>query len=451
MWPNIETRPNFEQRPALGSLPNLEPRNDVPEHLWLDERGGAIGRSELGSRDFTGHVGLGMRPTVEHRSQEAGLGHGANAAQMQGAGYGSWYHGDWHDHWDHRWNHRPATWWGPNWWGAGYDPGYEALSAPWAWGYFSYDNPYSSAPSVVGDGVVDYSQPLALAGGSTEPPPSAKDQALQVFNMARDAFQRGDYPLALTQINQALGLLPSDLVLNEFRGLVLFALRQYPESAAMLYAVLSAGPGWDWTTLSNLYPDTDEYTAQLRALEQYVRAHPFEADIRFLLGYHYLTCGYTDAAATQLAAAAKLNPKDRLSTQLLASLTAPNSTAPGTMGALASAPAPDAPSIPGIAERTTPAGPVTAASLTGTWSATRQDGGRITLSLDGDSKYDWRYTANAKTHDFSGRYQLTDDVLILRQGNRPTMVGQVTPLGNAEFNFKMAGNNASDPGLKFTR
>jgi hypothetical protein len=215
---------------------------------------------------------------------------------------------------------------------------------------------------------------------------------------------------------------------------------------------LSAGPGWDWTTLSNLYPDTDEYTAQLRALEQYVRAHPLEADTRFLLGYHYLTCGYTDAAATQLAAAVKLNPEDRLSTQLLASLTAPNSTAPSTTGALASAPAPDDQSLPtGIAERTAPAGPVTAASLTGTWRATRQYGGRITLRLDGDSKYEWRYTAKGKTQDFRGRYQLTDDVLIFRQGKSPTMVGQVTPLGNSEFNFRMAGNNASDPGLKFTR
>ena len=52
-------------------------------------------------------------------------------------------------------------------------------------------------------------------------------------------------------------------------------------------------------------------------------AHPDEADVRFLLAYQYLTCGYNDAAARQLKAVVELNPKDRLSAQLLASLSAP--------------------------------------------------------------------------------------------------------------------------------
>ena len=63
--------------------------------------------------------------------------------------------------------------------------------------------------------------------------------------------------------------MPNDTVLHEFRGLVLFALGRYKEAAAADYAVLSAGPGWDWTTLSGLYPNVEVYTEQLRALEQY--------------------------------------------------------------------------------------------------------------------------------------------------------------------------------------
>ena len=100
-------------------------------------------------------------------------------------------------------------------------------------------------------------------------------------------------------------------------------MKNYKEAAAGAYAVLSVGPGWDWTTLSGFYSDVNLYTEQLRALEQYVGEHPDEADVRFLLAYQYLTCGYNDAAAKQLKAVVELNPKDRLSSQLLASLSAP--------------------------------------------------------------------------------------------------------------------------------
>ena len=84
--------------------------------------------------------------------------------------------------------------------------------------------------------------------------------------------------------------------------------------------MLAAGPGWDWTTLSGLYPSVDVYTQQLRGLEEYVKSHPAAADARFLLADQYLTCGYTDAAATQFKEAVRLNPKDQLSSQLLNSI-----------------------------------------------------------------------------------------------------------------------------------
>ena len=74
---------------------------------------------------------------------------------------------------------------------------------------------------------------------------------------------QSDYKTALAQVDQAIALVPNDTVLHEFRGLVLFAQERYQEAAAAEYAVLSAGPGWDWTTLSALYPDVEVYTAQL--------------------------------------------------------------------------------------------------------------------------------------------------------------------------------------------
>ena len=111
---------------------------------------------------------------------------------------------------------------------------------------------------------------------------------------------QGDYKTALAQVDQAIALVPNDTVLHEFRGLALFALGRYKEAAAADYAVLSAGPGWDWTTLSALYPNVEVYTEQLRALEQYAKSNPAASEAKFLLAENYLTCGYTDAAAAQL-------------------------------------------------------------------------------------------------------------------------------------------------------
>ena len=367
---------------------------------------------------------------------------------------GSWYHGDWHDwnHGNYHWHGHPTWWWGSNWWGAGFLPGYAAWQIPWSWGYWSYNNPYYTQPLTFGATTVDYSQPIVMAA----PPAgvdqtSAEDQAMQFFDSARDAFMNGEYQQALTQVDKAIGLLPNDAVLHEFRGLALFALGDYKQSAASVYAALSVGPGWDWTTLSGFYPDTDVYTQQLRALEQYARQNPNQSDARFLLAYQYLTCGYTDQAIGQLQEVVQLNPKDQLSAQLLASLATPQSATPGAT-TVAMPPAP--PTLDGSTEPVVPAGPVVpvnAAALTGRWTAARPDGSTVTLNLGNDSKYDWNYTANGQAHNFAGTFSVADNLLVLKQGDTPSMVGQVTLINNRQFNFKMPGDNPNDPGLTFTR
>ena len=90
------------------------------------------------------------------------------------------------------------------------------------------------------------------------------DPAVAQFDAAREAFQAGDYAGALQQTDAALKVLPNDATLHEFRAVVLFAVGQYDQAAGPLYAVLSVGPGWDWTTMIGLYPSADVYTRQLR-------------------------------------------------------------------------------------------------------------------------------------------------------------------------------------------
>ncbi len=131
------------------------------------------------------------------------------------------------------------------------------------------------------------------------PDETVVNQATTVFDSAREAFKGGDYAKALDLVDQALKTTPNDATLHEFRALCLFALERYDEAAAVLYAVLSVGPGWDWTTLISLYGDPETYTQQLRALESYCSQNPQSAAARFVLGYHYLTQGHAEAAVRQ--------------------------------------------------------------------------------------------------------------------------------------------------------
>ena len=111
--------------------------------------------------------------------------------------------------------------------------------------------------------VYDYSQPINV--DAAPPNPSAADSSEQVFSAARDSFKAGDYQRALELIDQVIKETPNAPVAHEFRALCLFALKRFDEAATVAYAVLSAGPCWNWSTLVGLYPDVDTYTNQLRA------------------------------------------------------------------------------------------------------------------------------------------------------------------------------------------
>ena len=280
-----------------------------------------------------------------------------------------------------------------------------------------------------------------------EPPaqPSAGDPQAQLIDPARRAFAEGDYRRALDLVDQAIAQQPADSVLHEFRSLILFATGQYKAAAESAYAVLSVGPGWDWTTLSGFYPDGSVYTQQLRNLEAYCETHPTAADARFLLAYHYLICGHADAAVEPLQELVRLNPKDRLADQLLTSLTAPQEAEPPVVSATTEV------SQPAVAATTEASQPVEASALVGNWKARQPDGTTIALSISGDSKYTWQVTRQSKTQTFSGPYTLADNLLILKQGTTPMMVGQVTLSADGSLNFKLANDNPADPGLTFSR
>ncbi len=378
---NAGNRPNIENRPNTGNRSNIGNRTNIGNNVNLNNRPNNV---NLNNR--TNNVNAGNRTNNVNLYNR---GNNVIRPTHNDWNHGDWHHGDWHGNWNRPWYYRPL-----GWWTAGYWAGAAASTIPWSWGYWPYYNPYCTGPVVYGGASFDYSQPIVVAQPVAPPDApaglTAEQQATPLLDAAHNAFVQGDYQTALARVDQAIALVPNDTLLHEFRGLALFALGRYKEAAAVEYAVLSAGPGWDWTTLSGLYPNVDVYTAAAPRLEQYAKSHPAAPDARFLLADHYLTCGYTDAAAAQLKEVVRMNPKDQLSAQLLSSISAPAAAEP-----------------PAAGQPAAPARAVEASSLVGNWTATRADSATINLALTGDGKFTWaldrRQAAAVQRHVYRRR------------------------------------------------
>jgi tetratricopeptide (TPR) repeat protein len=320
------------------------------------------------------------------------------------------------------------------------------------WGYSTYSNPYydSSAATAPQSIVYDYSQPINPT--TAAPEETAAEQALSQFENARVAFKNGDYAGALDLTDQALRQMPNDPALHEFRALVLFAFQRYPEAATSLFAVLSVGPGWDWTTMIGLYPSVEAYTSQLRALEGYAGQNPQSAPARFVLAYHYMTQGHIQAAVGELEQVVSLQPRDTLSRHLLSQLQRVDQAA-APSGTVASQPAsPTTPASPTSGTSGAPAAP--AGNLTGTWTAQPDPGTTINLSVADGHHFTWKVTRQNRAQEFQGDATFNNGILTLvptGHDNEPPMTGRVTWKDDKHFTFKLLGSGPDDPGLTFTR
>ncbi|SIO60345.1 Tetratricopeptide repeat-containing protein [Singulisphaera sp. GP187] len=346
------------------------------------------------------------------------------------------------------WNGNNSAAWGAAGYGLGATTGVGAWGAGspiYAYGYSGYNNPYASgmgggsqqpgnAPQQAAAPAADYSQPISTTAASPEP--AVADQATSAFDQAREAFKAGDYANALQLDQQALTQMPNDTTLHEFLALVLFAQGKYEQAAAPLYAVLSVGPGWDWTTLSGMYPDVATYTGQLRNLETYIAANPKSAQARFVLAYQYLSEGHDENAVDQLKQVVKLQPDDTLSAQLVARFQPSGDAPPASAG---SAPA-GAPAVDG--------------KLPGKWAATPAKDANIALTIQDDGRFTWAATGQGKPPTtIAGASTFADGVLTFvdQGGQSGSLVGNVTWQNADQFNFRLAGAPPTDPGLNFTR
>jgi len=335
-------------------------------------------------------------------------------------------------------------------WGCGFGWGWGCWYSPWCYGWCWYEpvpvveyyNPYCDCAGTVVDGV-DYSVPIASMSPNT-----VDGDDSDAFAAARAAFSQGDLDAALKAISVAVLQMPHNQDVHQFHSLVLFAMKDYCKAATVAHAVLEEGPGWTWDTLQTFYPSASVYTEQLRWLERFVGEHPSDANVRFLLGYHYLMLNHPDSAQRQLTQAEKLEPKDKLAANILA--------ATKSEAAAKAATVPDEvrstlKPTPVVNEEVAAVDTVPVASLTGTWKANPAKDVRIELTLRKDKTFTWKFTANGKTQDFAGKYELGAKSLVLTRNDGESMDGTLERDGNAAFKFRMKDADADDPGLSFAR
>ena len=370
------------------------------------------------------HLGYGLGFNSGYNGYGWGLGNGYGGGYGgYGGGYGRGYGG---------YRYRPLGW-GLGGWGLG--------SLYYNSGYLGYSNPYyvSAGPT-----YYNYSQPIPVSYNAPVIVASNDSTSAEaVLNNAVAAFQQDDYNSALDIINQGVTQHPDDAVLHEFRSLVLFAKQDYQQSAATIHSVLAVGPGWDWTTLVGFYSNAATYTDQLRALEAFTVSNPQDSGSRFLLAYHYMTCGHPENTARELQEVVKLMPNDRVAADVLRMVMVPEPTQPdGSAPLPASEPA---------ATATQPA-PVPVETLVGNWKATRPDGSQFDLTLTKESTFTWSFSQkNQPAQAFGGTYTVEGNVLALERKDGGSLIAEVTPAGGSKFNFKMLGAPEDDKGLDFQK
>ena len=399
------------------------------ENHWNGPNGGEVNHVGFwGPNGYWGHTGVwGPNGGYWGHSGHAGAyGAWGHAGYYGPAGHWcrnwGWYNGyapAWgNGRWNYLWNSYPAAMaFGATMWGLN--------AVAYTFGVGNYYNPYYTNAAVSDYCPVSYAQPIvgdpsydqqaAQPADTTQQDGSTAsatppDPLTQKFDAARQAFYNENFADALKLTNEALKQAPQDAAINEFRSLCLFALGQYRDAAANIHSVLAAGPGWDWTTLISLYSHPETYTAQLRKLEDADKANLQSADVRFLLGYHYLTCGHEDAAVKMWKAVVQLQPKDLLAQHLVQIYSPADNT---------QAPASSTPPPPSVDQ---PAYPLE--KLQGTWTAKDKDG-QFTLSLGKDDQFKWEFARDGKPQSVTGVYAVHGTNLVMQPDSGGTMLAEI--------------------------
>ena len=349
-------------------------------------------------------------------------------------GHHRWYNGCWnHGYWGSNW-YRPTAWVAVGW-------GLGRWTSPWGYGV-AYYNPYYVAPVAVASAPYNYSQPVVVNNyvtadansGDASPllsPVLESEESLTTFDQGLGQFKSGAYSQALSTFDKALKELPNDPVVHEVRALTLFALGQYTPAAASLNSLLSSAPGMDWTTMSSLYGNVDDYSKQLSKLETFCEANKTDAAAYFVLSYHYLVVGEKEGAIGALQVVVQNQPKDATAKRMLDALVPPKAE---TLAAATQA---------GDANATT--------DLVGLWQA-KVGSTTVNLKINEDSTFAWKATeAGQAPVELTGDLNTDNDAIVLVNEAQGSIAGIVRSQGPDKWQFLLDGAPIDDPGITFIR
>ena len=329
---------------------------------------------------------------------------------------------------------------------------------------YAYSNPYYVAPAVgaapvAGSVPYDYSQPVVVnnyitaeSQGSTasstsspvttaNPTSSAKiEESFSDFDQGLASFKDANYQAALGSFNSALNKNGGDPVVHEVRALSLFALGDYSNAAVALNALLASAPGMDWTTMSSLYGNSDDYTAQLRKLEEYCKANPKNPASAFVLAYHYLVIGQKDSAIRALKVVVENQPKDVTAKRMLEALD------PKPIEAKVADPkAPAAPQAEELAK------PTPEVDLVGKWQSVSGTT-TIDLEISEESTFKWKAVESGKPAvELSGDFGTNGSAVLMETSDKGSLGGTVKSLSAEEWILNPPGATDDNAGLKFKR
>jgi hypothetical protein len=169
-----------------------------------------------------------------------------------------------------------------------------------------------------------------------------------------------------------------------------------------------------------------------------------------------LMLDHMDAARRQLTQVVALRPADKLAARILAGIGEAPATNPvgvDTSDVTIGRNPMTVPQVPNTAD-VAPGiiNAVSAPTIVGTWRANPDKKVQIELALLVDGRFNWKFTGNGRSKDFSGKYELNDKALTLtRDLDGDAMVGMIERTADNGFRFRMKNADVGDPGLSFMR
>ena len=345
--------------------------------------------------------------------------------------YGGWYGGHapgYWGRWDYLWDQYPvASAVGLTWWGAN--------SMANQYGYEEYYNPY-----YVENTVVNYSEPVITVPveaprQQTGLPPGVSQDAIAKFDQATGrAIRRRLHDKGSQAHRRSRG--PNAQRRGAPRVSLARAVRPQTLPRSRRGHSRRAG-GWARLGCEDADQSLSQHghvhgssTKSGPGAERRKNRTQKDAAVHFLLGYHYLTCGYPDDALREFRAAADLQPKDSVTASLVATL-APRDAQPAQQPAAPSA--------------------VPAESVGGDWTAAGKGSAKYSMSLRKDGSFTWAFSRGTRKQEVKGVYTLEGNVLAMEPDTDGVMLAELKANGPDALHFKMIGGAKDEPGLGFHR